>query len=115
MNKTTTTPRTALAALNEIDRTEYVTDEDGIMQNRSNLNITATLSYESEDYIRIIKTLADLPPVYMRALRGTYDEEQARARFIEFRSIFESLRDHISKDMGYCMADRLEQWQGDYI
>lgn len=104
----------SLAALNVLDKTEWQQDEDGIT-NRPNLTITATLCHETEDYIRIIKTLADIEPIYFRALKGTYDAEDASRRYLEFRETFVKLRDIISHDMGYCIGDRLEQWQADYL
>ena len=113
-NDTKAVERQSLAMLNTIDKTEWEQDEDG-MTNRPNIGVTATLSHETEDYIRIIKTLADIEPIYMRALRGTYDEAQALQRYAAFREIFVNLRDTISHDMGYCIGDRLEQWQGEYL
>ena len=78
-NKTTATQgaeRLPLSALNHLDTTEYetITDEYGDVEGttRPNRQISATLSHETEDYIRIIKTLTDILPVYGECLRGTY-------------------------------------------
>lgn len=104
----------SLAELNVIDNTKWEIDEDG-MTNRPCIQVTATLCHETEDFIRSIKTLADIMPIYMRALRGTYDSEEAVKRYAGVSELFHKLREEISKDLGYCIGDRLEQWQADYL
>lgn len=104
-----------LAELINLDNTKYIEDEDGI-SNRPNLNVCATLSHESEDYIRIVKTLWEMLPVYHKALKGTYDDaESAGERYRHVLPLFRQLRDEIAHDMGVCMADRLGEWKEDYI
>lgn len=112
--------RLHLSALNQLDKTEYdvVRDEYGEIETteRPNLNVCATLSHESEDYVRIIKTLQDIKDVYFNALRGTYyDKDKAQQRYAAVLPLFNALRDEIGRDMGLCMADRLSEWQDDYI
>ena len=122
-NKTTATQgaeRLPLSALSQLNTTEYETikDEDGEIEGttRPNLNVCASLSHESEDYIRIIKTLWDMLPVYGNALQGTYyDTDKANERYRAVLPLFQRLRDEIAHDMGVCMADRLSEWKDDYI
>lgn len=104
-----------LAELINLNNTNYIEDEDGIT-NRPNLNVCATLSHESEDYIRIVKTLWEMLPVYHKALKGTYnDAEKVGERYRNILPMFQQLRDDIAHDMGVCMADRLGEWKEDYI
>lgn len=122
-NKTTATQgaeRLPLSALNHLDTTEYetITDEYGDVEGttRPNREISATLSHETEDYIRIIKTLTDILPVYAECLRGTYyGGEQGNARYRAVLPLFQQLREEIGHDMGVCMADRLAKWQEEYL
>ena len=112
--------RLHLSELSQLDKTEYdvVRDEYGEIESteRPNLNVCATLSHESEDYVRIIKTLWDMLPVYANALQGTYySTEKANERYKAVLPIFTQLRDEIAHDMGVCMADRLSEWKEDYI
>lgn len=112
--------RLHLSELSQLDKTEYdvVRDEYGEIESteRPNLNVCATLSHESEDYVRIIKTLWDMLPVYANALQGTYySTEKANERYKAVLPIFTQLRDEIARDMGVCMADRLSEWKEDYI
>ena len=105
-----------LSELTTIDTTEYEKDEDGAFMNRPNLNVCATLSHESEDYIRIVKTLWEMLPVYHKALKGTYlNAEKAGERYRAVLPLFQQLRDEIAHDMGVCMAERLGEWKEDYI
>lgn len=112
--------RLHLSALNQLDKAEYnvIRDEYGEIESteRPNLNVCATLSHESEDYVRIIKTLWDILPVYANALRGTYyGGDQANERYRAVLPLFTQLRDEIAHDMGVCMADRLSEWKDDYL
>lgn len=112
--------RLHLSALSQLDKTEYdvIRDEYGDVEEttRPNLNVNATLSHESEDYIRIVKTLWDMLPVYANALQGTYyDTDKANERYKAVLPLFQRLRDEIAHDMGVCMADRLSEWKDDYI
>ena len=112
--------RLHLSELTQLDKTEYdvIRDEYGEIETteRPNLNVCATLSHESEDYVRIIKTLQDIKDVYFNALRGTYyDKDKAQKRYAAVLPLFNSLRDEIGRDMGVCMADRLSEWKDDYI
>ena len=112
--------RLHLSELSQLDKTEYdvVRDEYGEIESteRPNLNVCATLSHESEDYVRIIKTLWDMLPVYANALQGTYySTEKANERYKAVLPIFTQLRDEIAHDMGVCMADRLSEWKEDYM
>lgn len=112
--------RLHLSELSQLDKTEYdvIKDEDGEIEGttRPNLNVCASLSHESEDYIRIIKTLWDMLPVYGNALQGTYyDNDKANERYRAVLPLFQRLRDEIAHDMGVCMADRLSEWKDDYI
>ena len=92
-------------------------DDDGEpYTDRPNVEVFATLSHETEDYIRIIKTLSDMLPIYAECLRGTYyGGEQGNARYRAVLPLFQQLRDEIGHDMGVCMADRLSEWKEDYI
>ena len=92
-------------------------DDDGEpYTDRPNVEVFATLSNETEDYIRIIKTLSDMLPIYAECLRGTYyGGEQGNARYRAVLPLFQQLRDEIGHDMGVCMADRLSEWKEDYI
>ena len=112
--------RLHLSELSQLDKTEYdvIRDEYGDVEStaRPNLNVCATLSHESEDYVRIIKTLWDMLPVYANALQGTYyDTEKANERYRAVLPLFTQIREEIGRDMGVCMADRLSEWQEDYI
>lgn len=112
-------PRLHVSTLNElIDPEKYPTktDADGIpYTDRPNVEVFATLSHETEDYIRIIKTLSDILPIYNDCLRGTYYTDQAKARYIEVMNLIKKLREEIGHDMGVCIADRLAEWGDDYI
>lgn len=113
-------PRLHLSTLNELIDPEnfpLTTDEDGNpYTDRPNVEVFATLSHETEDYIRIIKTLSDMLPIYSECVRGTYyDNEKANARYCVVLHLIEQLRDEIGRDMGVCMADRLSEWKEDYI
>ena len=92
-------------------------DDDGEpYTDRPNVEVFATLSHETEDYIRIIKTLSDMLPIYAECLRGTYyGGEQGNARYRAVLPLFQQLRDEIGHDMGVCMADRLSEWKEDHI
>lgn len=122
-NKTTAiqgAERLPLSALSQLNTTEYETikDEDGEIEGttRPNLSISATLSHETEDYIRIIKTLSEILPVYHECLRGTYyGGEQVGVRYQKVMPLIQQLREEIGHDMGVCMADRLAEWKEDYI
>ena len=112
--------RLHLSELTQLDNAEYdvIRDEYGEIESttRPNLNVCATLSHESEDYVRIIKTLWGMLPVYGNALQGTYySTEKANERYKAVLPLFTQLRDAIAHDMGVCMADRLSEWQEDYI
>lgn len=112
--------RLHLSAINQLDKTGYAVtrDEYGEIETteRPNLNVCATLSHESEDYVRIIKTLWEMLPVYAAALQGTYyDTEKANARYKAVLPLFQQLRDELAHDMGVCMADRLSEWKDDYL
>lgn len=113
-------PRLHLSTLNELlDLSQFPikTDEDGDpYTDRPNIEVLAKLSHETEDYIRIIKTLSDMLPLYAECLRGTYyGGEQGNARYRAVLPLFQQLRDEIGHDMGVCMADRLSEWKEDYI
>lgn len=99
---------------------EYVTaqerGEDVEAPERPNVEVYATLSHETEDYVRIIKTLAEMLPVYHCALMGTYyGGEQVGERYRKVLHLLQELRNEIAHDMGVCMADRLSEWKDDYM
>lgn len=99
-----------------LDTTQFEKNEDGDFTNRPNLNVYATLSHETEDYARIIKTLWDMLPVYSAALDGTYyGAEISRERYKTVLALFTQLRNEIAHDMGVCIADRLSEWKEDYM
>ena len=114
------TARLHISALNELlpnsSYTPTIDDDGEEYPTRPNVEVFATLSNETEDYVRILKTLAQILPVYHNALRGTYyGGEKARERYAHVVQLFCQLRDEIGHDMGVCMADRLSEWKEDYI
>lgn len=107
-------PLSVLNALLPIN--EQPTDRDDDETARPNIEVLATLSNETEDFIRIIKTLWDMLPVYSRALNGTYyGGAQANERYKTVLGIFQQLRDEIAHDMGVCIADRISEWKDSYL
>ncbi|MBQ2420366.1 MAG: hypothetical protein II284_03095 [Clostridia bacterium] len=113
-------PRLHLSTFNElldVSKFPIKTDEDGEpYTDRPNVEVFATLSHETEDYIRIIKTLSDMLPIYAECLRGTYyGGEQANARYKVVLPLIQKLREEIGHDLGVCIADRLAEWGEDYI
>lgn len=119
-----------LSALNHLFNPEYYKpkespavyedddeDDDETMEaERPNIHVHAILSHETEDYIRIFKTLAEILPVYDYALRGTYyGAAIARERWCKVLHLFQELRNEIAHDMGVCIADRLSEWQDNYL
>ena len=101
----------------DVSKFPIKTDEDGEpYTDRPNVEVFATLSHETEDYIRIIKTLSDMLPIYAECLRGTYyGGEQANARYKVVLPLIQKLREEIGHDLGVCIADRLAEWGEDYI
>ena len=105
-----------LSALNHIDNTDYEKDEDGAYTNRPNLNVYATLSHETEDYIRVIKVLRDIKPVLRRAEQYTHGETDGAVRYNnDIAPLINRLLDEIGRDMGAAMVERLTLWGEDYI
>lgn len=107
--------RLRLSELNTIDKTEYERDEDGIYKNRPNLNVCVTLSHETEDYVRVLKTLAGVRPTMLRALRGTYGESEGNRRYNDLMPHLNTLIAELSKDMGFMVTDCLCNWGEDYL
>lgn len=97
------------------DTSIYLRNEDGDFIDRPCIEVRATLSHETENYIRIIKNLAGMYEPYMAALVGTYGESKGRARYAEIIGLFIHLRDEIAHDMGVCMGERLSEWKDNYI
>ena len=90
--------------------------EDVDAPERPNVEVCATLSHETEDYVRIIKTLAEMLPVYHCALKGTYyGAEISRERYVKVLHLIQQLRDEIAHDMGVCIAERLSEWKDSYM
>lgn len=98
-----------------LDTSIYDRNEDGDFINRPCIDVQVTMSHETENYIRIIKTLAEMYEPYMAALIGTYGEKKGRARYAEMIGHFLTIRDEIGRDMGVCMAERLSEWKDNYI
>lgn len=107
--------RLRLSELNTIDKTEYERDEDGVYKNRPNLNVCVTLSHETEDYVRVFKTLAGVRPTMLRALRGTYGESEGTRRYNDLMPHLNTLIAELSKDMGFMVTDCLCNWGEDYL
>ena len=107
--------RLRLSELNTIDKTEYERDEDGVYKNRPNLNVRVTLSHETEDYVRVFKTLAGVRPTMLRALRGTYGESEGNRRYNDLMPHLNTLIAELSKDMGFMVTDCLCNWGEDYL
>ena len=104
-----------LSALNHINTTHYERDEDGMYLNRPNLNVQVTMSYQTEDYVRVLKTLADVRPVLLRALRETHGEGNGTRRYNEVIPHLNGLIEEISGDMGGHITDVVMNWQGEYM
>lgn len=108
--------RINLSALNQLDTTVYEQDEDGAYTNRPNLNVYATLSHETEDYIRVVKVLRDIKPVLRRAEQYTHGETDGTVRYNnDIAPLINRLLDEIGRDMGAAMVERLTLWGEDYI
>ena len=108
--------RINLSALNQLDTTVYEQDEDGAYMNRPNLNVYATLSHETEDYIRVVKVLRDIKPVLRRAEQYTHGETDGTVRYNnDIAPLINRLLDEIGRDMGAAMVERLTLWGEDYI
>ena len=105
----------SLSALNHIDSTDYERDEDGAFIDRPNLDVQVTMSYATEDYVRILKTFADVRPVLLRALRETHGEKDGTLRYNEVIPHLNRLIAEISGDMGHHVADVVMNWQGEYM
>ena len=119
-----------LSALNHLFNPEYYKpkespdvcededeDEDGTIEaERPEIHVHAILSNETEDYIRILKTLAEILPVYDYALKGTYyGAAIARERWCKVLHLLGKVREEIAHGMGVCIADRLSEWQDNYL
>lgn len=98
-----------------LDTSVFTEDEDGIL-NRPNIDIAASLSHETEDYLRIIKTLWQILPIYHDALNGTYyNNEKVNERYAVILELLTQAREEIGRDMGVCISDRITEWQDDYL
>lgn len=104
-----------LSALSCLDTNNYIQDEDGIYIDRENIQVQAVLSYETEDYVRIIKTISAAMHVYRNALLSTYGESEGHKRYASILPQFKDLLNAIGHDMGLCMAERLGTWGENYI
>lgn len=104
-----------LSALSCLDTKQYNQDEDGVYVDRDNIQVQAVLSYETEDYLRVIKTISTAMPVYHDALLSTYGESEGQKRYGEILPQFKNLINAIGQDMGICMAERLRTWGENYI
>lgn len=107
--------RLHLSAINQLDTTVYEQNEDGMYINRPNLNVYATLSHETEDYIRVIRTIQDAKNVLKRAEQYTHGEREGLVRYNEIVPLFNKLLDEIGRDMGAAITERLILWGEDYI
>lgn len=118
-NTTNATPvqvRLHLSELTNIDTTAYETNEDGAFTNRPNLNVYATLSHETEDYIRVIRTITDIKPVLRRAEIYTHGEREGALHYnTNVAPLLDKVLDVIGRDLGVCMVERLTLWGEDYI
>lgn len=108
--------RLHLSELNTLlDTSVFTEDEDGIL-NRPNIDIAASLSYETEDYVRVIKTLWQILPIYRDALKGTYfNNEKINERYAVVLELLTQVREEIGRDMGVCISDRITEWKEDYM
>lgn len=104
-----------LSALNHINKTDYQKDEDGAFIDRPNLDVQVTMSYATEDYVRILKTLADVRPVLRRALQETHGEKDGTLRYNEMIPHLNRFIAEISGDMGEYITDVVMNWQGEYM
>lgn len=108
--------RLHLSELTTIDTTEYETNEDGAYTNRPNLNVYATLSHETEDFIRVIRAITDIKPVLRRAEMYTHGETEGALHYnTNVAPLLNKILDVIGRDMGVCMTERLTLWGEDYI
>lgn len=116
MDNNTAQERVHVKNLNALaDTSIYDTNEDGDFTNRPNINIYATLSHETEDLLRILKTFADMLPAYRRALMGIYGEEKGAQRYRDMLPKLTELRNEFGLDLGLCVAERVAEWQDDYL
>ena len=105
-----------LSELTTIDTTEYEKDEDGAFMNRPNLNVYATLSHETEDYIRVIRVIRDIKPVLRRAEMYTHGESEGAQHYNnDVAPLLNKLLGVISRDMGVCITERLSLWGDNYL
>lgn len=105
-----------LSELTTIDTTEYEKDEDGVFMNRPNLNVCATLSHETEDYIRVIRAIRDIKPVLRRAEMFTHGEKDGALHYNNnVAPLLNKLLDVIARDMGVCITERLSLWGDNYL
>lgn len=113
---TTAQEYTRLSAFSSLlDTSVFETNEDG-ETNRPNVDVFCTLSHETEDYMRIIKTLWKMLAAYRSSLVGTYGAgTKADERFKEVLPVFQQLRTEVARDLGECIAERLSEWGEDYM
>ena len=105
-----------LSELTTIDTTEYEKDEDGAFMNRPNLNVYATLSHETEDYIRVIRAIRDIKPTLRRAEMFTHGEKDGTIHYNNnIAPLLNKLLDIIGRDMGVCITERLSLWGDNYL
>lgn len=108
--------RLHLSELITIDTTEYETNEDGAYTNRPNLNVYATLSHETEDYIRVIRAIANIKHILRRTEQYTHGETDGVIRYnAAIAPLLNKLLDEVGRDMGVCITERLTLWGADYI
>ena len=104
-----------ISSLNTLPQVEQYTKTIEDYINRPNVEITATLTHQTEDYIRIIKTMDSVLDHLKRALEDTHGIEQGRRRYAVIAPMFEALTAEIGADLGANIVNSLTQIGGEYL
>ena len=96
---------TSLSDFTTINSPHYTQRADGSYKDRPYTAVSVALTHETEDYVRVLNTLASVRPVLMRALRGTHGMKDGTLRYNEVIPHLNKLLDEIGGDIGQTLVD----------
>lgn len=105
---------TRLQDLNTLSDNKYTASVEEALK-RPTIKISAELSHETEDYIRIIRTLDNTLLHLRNTLENTHGVEDGRRRFDEIAPLIRTATTAIGADLGGHIVESLIEWEGQYL